>query len=234
MTHYCTACSSEFDDDSLTPRNAECVHCVFCGARIPLRRRDASLEGSVVPFSKDYEREEAFALGVINPKGTGFPDTLRQFRVHASPKLDSLTPHAEGSEPPRAPLPATRKLASLSVSLTIGFAVGVAIAFAAVSLRPTAKTRHGRPHRPGPPRHASRAPARPPRPPPRPGPRRPRRARAPRPPPRWRRRASRPPQSKIVVGCSTVPASSNASIASAPPSACIARSWRGPRAIAKL
>jgi hypothetical protein len=137
MTHYCTACSSEFDDDSMTPPEAERVHCVFCGARIPLRRSDAArARASMVPFSKDYEREEAFALGVINPTGPGFPDTLRQFRVRTSPKLDSLTPHAQGSEPPSAPVPVPRRLRSLSVSLSVGFGVGVAIAFAAVSLRP--------------------------------------------------------------------------------------------------
>jgi hypothetical protein len=137
MTHYCTTCLSEFSDDSGPLPNADCVHCVFCGARIALtsRRRPPA---SVVPFSKDYEREEAFALGVINGNGPGFPDTLREFRVRSSQRgLDSLTPLAQGSEPPvpRAP----RRLASLSASLSVGFAIGVAIAFAAVSLRPETK-----------------------------------------------------------------------------------------------
>lgn len=140
MTHYCTTCLSEFEDDSGPLPNADCVHCVFCGARIALASRRRA-QVSVVPFSKDYEREEAFALGVINGNGPGFPDTLREFRVRSSQRgLDSLTPLAHGSEPPaptaaRAP----RKLASLSVSLSVGFAIGVAIAFAAVSLRPAAK-----------------------------------------------------------------------------------------------
>lgn len=138
MTHYCTACSSEFDDDSITPANADCVHCVFCGAKIPLARRaSARAPTSVVPFSKDYEREEAFALGVINHSGPGFPDTLRQFRVPAGPaRPDSLSPLANGSEHPSAlPAPVPRRLASLSLSLSVGFGVGVALAFAAVSLR---------------------------------------------------------------------------------------------------
>lgn len=143
MTHFCTACSSEFDDDSMIPSDVGHVHCVFCGARIELRGSDPTAMRSVMPFSRDYEREEAFALGVINPSGPGFPDTLRQFRVHASPRLDSLAPHAEGSEPPPRPPPrARRKLASLSASLSIGFGVGVGIAFAVVSLRRTHEAPH--------------------------------------------------------------------------------------------
>lgn len=90
-----------------------------------------------LPFSNDYEREEAFALGVINGKSSGFPDTLRQFRIPgATARPDSLTPLAHGSEPPSAlPAPRARRFASLTASLAVGFGVGVAIAFAAVSLR---------------------------------------------------------------------------------------------------
>ena len=90
-----------------------------------------------LPFSNDYEREEAFALGVINGKSPGFPDTLRQFRIPgAAPRPDSLTPLAQGSEPPTAIQPPTaRRFASLTMSLSVGFAVGVVIAFAAISLR---------------------------------------------------------------------------------------------------
>lgn len=143
MTHYCTTCLSEFEDDSGPLPDADCVHCVFCGARIALTSRRPP-PASVVPFSKDYEREEAFALGVINGNGPGFPDTLREFRVRSSQRgLDSLTPLAQGSEPPIASAPPAprvpRRLASLSASLSVGFAIGVAIAFAAVSLRPEAK-----------------------------------------------------------------------------------------------
>ena len=90
-----------------------------------------------LPFSPDYEREEAFALGVINGKSSGFRDTLRQFRVpDFTPQPDSLTPLAQGSEPPSAVPPAPpRRFASLTLSLSVGFAVGVVIAFAAISLR---------------------------------------------------------------------------------------------------
>lgn len=90
-----------------------------------------------LPFSNDYEREEAFALGVINGKSAGFPDTLRQFRIPGpAPRMDSLTPLTQGSEPPGAlPPPKARRFASLTVSLAVGFGVGVAIAFAAVALR---------------------------------------------------------------------------------------------------
>ena len=140
MTHYCTTCLSEFDDDSGPLPDQDCVHCVFCGARIALAARRRA-PASVVPFSKDYEREEAFALGIINGQGPGFPDTLREFRVRNSQRgLDSLTPLAQGSEPPAAPAPrAPRRLAPLTASLSVGFAIGAAIAFAAVSLRPEAK-----------------------------------------------------------------------------------------------
>ena len=140
MTHHCTSCLSEFEDDSGPLPDADCVHCVFCGARIALTSRRRA-PASVVPFSKDYEREEAFALGVINGHGPGFPDTLREFRVRNSQRgLDSLTPLAQGSEPPAEPARrAPPRLASLSASLSVGFAIGVAIAFAAVSLRPEAK-----------------------------------------------------------------------------------------------
>jgi hypothetical protein len=146
MTHYCTACSSEFDDDSPVLPDADRVHCVFCGAPIPLPRSDArGAPTSVVPFSRDYEREEAFALGVINHGGPGFPDTLRQFRVPSGhPRADSLTPLAHGSERPSA-LPSgapQRRWASLSLSLSVGFGVGVALAFAAVSLRPSPNAPH--------------------------------------------------------------------------------------------
>jgi hypothetical protein len=90
-----------------------------------------------LPFSNDYEREEAFALGVINGKSPGFPDTLRQFRIPSATRQDSLSPLAQESEPPSgAPTPPVRRFASLTVPLTVGFAVGVVIAFATVSLRP--------------------------------------------------------------------------------------------------
>lgn len=133
MRHHCTACMSEFDDAGPLPES-DCVHCVFCGARIPLRQRALS---SVVPFSKDYEREEAFALGVIAGAGPGFPDTLKQFRALGTPKLaDSLTPVADHSEPAADRKERVRsRWRSLSLSLGVGFGVGVALAFAAVSIK---------------------------------------------------------------------------------------------------
>jgi Flp pilus assembly protein TadD len=89
---------------------------------------------SVVPFSKDYEREEAFALGIINRRGPGFPDTLRQFRVPGRPVAqDSLAPQTHGSPPAGDSARPPHKPASLRTSLAVGFAVGVALAFAAVS-----------------------------------------------------------------------------------------------------
>jgi hypothetical protein len=133
MRHHCTACKSEFvDEGPLSP--SDCVHCVFCGARIPLRPRRQT---SVVPFSKDYEREEAFALGVIAGTGPGFPDTLKQFRVRGAAKLaDSLTPVAGLSEPPRHLAQREHsRWGSLAVSLGIGFGAGVALAFGSVSLK---------------------------------------------------------------------------------------------------
>jgi hypothetical protein len=137
MTHYCTACLNEFDDDGEPLPHASCVHCVFCGAKIPLRRRStAGSPLSVVPFSKDYEREEAFALGIITGSGPGFPDTLRQFRVRAARNGDSLAPVAQGSEPP-PPITerARRRFGTFGVPLAGGFAVGVALAFGTVAMR---------------------------------------------------------------------------------------------------
>jgi DNA-directed RNA polymerase subunit RPC12/RpoP len=142
MRHYCTTCASEFDDGAAELAVDDSVFCVFCGTRIFAR--------SVVPFSRDYAREEAFALGVINRTGPGFPDTLRQFRVptpHAA--SDSLTPTTHSSPAPvvaaRAP---ARRLSSLSASLAVGFGVGVALAFGAVALRTPAETsRAGSPNR---------------------------------------------------------------------------------------
>jgi hypothetical protein len=95
-----------------------------------------------LPFSTDYEREEAFALGVINGKSSGFRDTLRQFRIpDVAPRPDSLTPLTQRSEPPAAlPHAPPRQFASLAVSLSVGFAVGVVIAFATISLRAPSHT----------------------------------------------------------------------------------------------
>jgi hypothetical protein len=112
---------------------------VFCGVRIPRRRPTARIRNAV-PFSKDVPREEAFALGVIGGGGTSYPDTLRQFRVRpAEPQPnDTLIPISQGAEggigqeslePPRAPW----QVRSFWLSLTVGLAVGVAVASGAAS-----------------------------------------------------------------------------------------------------
>ena len=134
MKHQCTACWREFSDDSGEPPRSERVHCVFCGARIPQRGPTTRIRNAV-PFSKDVPREEAFALGVIGGGGTSYPDTLRQFRVRpAEPgPNDTLIPilqaadggvEQDSPEPLRAPWQA----GSFWLSLTVGLAVGVAVA----------------------------------------------------------------------------------------------------------
>jgi hypothetical protein len=139
MKHQCTACWREFSDDSGEPPASGRVHCVFCGARIPLRQPTARI-GNAVPFSKDVPREEAFALGVIGGGSTSYPDTLRQFRVRPrEPRPnDTLIPISQGAEggvgqeslePQRAPW----QLGSFWLSLTVGLAVGVAVASGAAS-----------------------------------------------------------------------------------------------------
>jgi DNA-directed RNA polymerase subunit RPC12/RpoP len=138
MKHQCTACWREFSDDSGDPPASGRVHCVFCGARIPLRRPTPHVRNAV-PFSKDVPREEAFALGVIGGGGASYPDTLRQFRVRpAEPRPnDTLIPISQGGggaepellEPQRAPW----QLGSFWLSLTLGLAVGVAVASSAAS-----------------------------------------------------------------------------------------------------
>ena len=139
MKHQCTACWREFSDDSGEPPASGRVHCVFCGARIPLRISTAQVRDAV-PFSKDVPREEAFALGVIGGGGANYPDTLRQFRVRPAETRpnDTLIPISQGAEggaapdalePRRAPW----QLASFWLSLTLGSAVGVAVASGAAS-----------------------------------------------------------------------------------------------------
>jgi hypothetical protein len=118
------------------------VHCVFCGAAIPQRRkRRAEDRVAAVPFSKDVEREEAFALGVIAAGTVGFPDTLRQFRVQPSDsrRNDTLMPVSQGADhaagdgvDDEAPAPWRR--ASFWASLAVGLVVGVTVASVATSL----------------------------------------------------------------------------------------------------
>ena len=140
MRHQCTVCLRAFVDDSGGLPESERVHCVFCGATIPLRRnRRRQDRVRAVPFSKDAQREEAFALGVIGAGNVGFPDTLRQFRVRptADRPNDTLMPvFQEGGTEPLAPeaSPPPWRLASFWASLAVGLAVGVAVASAATSM----------------------------------------------------------------------------------------------------
>jgi hypothetical protein len=118
------------------------VHCVFCGAAIPQRRRRrADDRVAAVPFSKDVEREEAFALGVIGAGTVGFPDTLRQFRVQPSDsrRSDTLMPVSQGAdhaggEAIEDEAPAPWRRASFWASLVVGLVVGVTVASVATSL----------------------------------------------------------------------------------------------------
>lgn len=146
MRHRCERCLREFSDDSGPLPRQSYVHCVFCGAAIPLPRAHARV--SAPPFSNDAEREADAALGVLSTVGTGFPDTLRQFRVKQPPLPqhpplpreprdgDSLAPLTgdDGGESAPAPVPAWRGV-SFWVSLGIGFAVGAALAYGAAVTR---------------------------------------------------------------------------------------------------
>ncbi|RYZ09749.1 MAG: tetratricopeptide repeat protein [Myxococcales bacterium] len=127
MRHQCSSCFGEFFDDASSSSPPERVFCVFCGTELPAPPAAGS---SAVPFSADYPREEAFALGVIGGASPGFPDTLRQFRAHgAPPDMDSLAPVHHEPEPSTrsAGAPAWR-LGRFWTSLVVGFAVGACAA----------------------------------------------------------------------------------------------------------
>ena len=153
MRHQCGACLRDFFDDSGHRPPSGHVHCVFCGAQIALgRNRRLQASASPIPFSQDYEREEAFALGVISSTGPGFPDTLREFRVRSvvaprkqagdtpiAPETgDTLWPLSQetGRAGIQAVAPVPWRLGSLWSSLLVGFAVGVAAAGALTAYRP--------------------------------------------------------------------------------------------------
>ncbi|HVY31411.1 MAG TPA: tetratricopeptide repeat protein [Polyangiaceae bacterium] len=152
MQHRCERCLREFSDDSgPLPRRSH-VHCVFCGATIPLPRALAPLRPP--PFSNDVEREADFALGVLGGAGAGFPDTLRQFRVKQPPlpalsarehiEGDSLAPLTGDDNSECAPVrvPAWRAV-SFWASLGIGFAVGGLLAYGAALARRAPETHAG-------------------------------------------------------------------------------------------
>lgn len=128
MRHHCSRCASDFFDDSLSSSPPAVVFCVFCGA--PLRAPPATHDEVErrVPFSAEFPREEASALGVISSGSSAFPDTLKQFRAagrDGTPRPDSLSPvHAgrDESEPrPELDDGQARKFwASLSIGLGVG------------------------------------------------------------------------------------------------------------------
>jgi len=134
MRHHCSRCSSEFFDDSPPSSPPARVFCVFCGAPLPLEG-DASERS--VPFSPDFPREDAFALGVIGGDSSEFPDTLKQFRAPGGrppPRPDSLSPHAGGDER-ELPVDADDgQVARFWASLALGLGVG-AVAAALLSQR---------------------------------------------------------------------------------------------------
>lgn len=144
MKHRCRECLHEFSDDGGPLPYRDRVHCVLCGAAIPLPR--AQVRTTLPPFSSEAAREADFALGVLSAAGNGFPDTLRQFRVRqaARPRAasggDSLAPLAGEEEVPAAP--AGRRPwygVAFWASLGLGFGVGALLAYAiANSSRPTA------------------------------------------------------------------------------------------------
>lgn len=139
MRHQCTVCLRAFVDDSGIPETGR-VHCVYCGAVIAAgRKRRRQDRAGAIPFSKEAQREEAFALGVIGSGPIGFPDTLRQFCVRpsaAESRSDTLMPVAHGAE--QAVLddevrPGIWRMKSFWISLGAGLGAGIAIASAATS-----------------------------------------------------------------------------------------------------
>lgn len=127
MRHQCSSCLGEFSDDAPSSAPPERVFCVFCGTELPA---PPPPDSSAVPFSADYPREEAFALGVIGGAPSGFPDTLRQFRAYGAPRdMDSLSPlHTEPEDASRAPTSVPWRLGRFWTSLAVGFAVGACAA----------------------------------------------------------------------------------------------------------
>jgi tetratricopeptide (TPR) repeat protein len=133
MRHYCSSCSSEFFDEAASSSSPGGVFCVFCGVPLPPPREQ---QAGRVPFSADFPREEASALGVIGAPGSEFPDTLKQFRAYgarAKPQADSLSPIQTDTEraellPERAPWRSRRFWSSLAVGFGVGAVVAAVVA----------------------------------------------------------------------------------------------------------
>jgi len=135
MKHQCQVCLREFTDDGEPLPEFDRVHCVFCGAPIPLER--GAVAGNPVPFSNEAVRIDGAALGVISGERS-FPETLPQFRVPGAAKSngDSLMPTSDGGLiESRSPAPPLRRRSSFWVSLGVGFAFGALLAREAASLR---------------------------------------------------------------------------------------------------
>jgi len=133
MRHYCSSCSSEFFDEAASSGSPGRVFCVFCGVPLP---PPSEQQAGGVPFSADFAREEAFALGVIGAPGSEFPDTLKQFRAHgarAKTQADSLAPIQTDTEraelePELAPWRRGRFWSSLAVGFGVGAVVAAVVA----------------------------------------------------------------------------------------------------------
>lgn len=149
MKHRCGECLHEFDDDGGPLPYRDRVHCVLCGAAVPLPRHPART--TLPPFSSEAAREADAALGVLSAAGSGFPDTLRQFRVRHTgasgvPRVppaggDSLAPLADEAGRDAAAAAAGRPWYGLPfwASLSAGFGVGALLAYLiAGSWRPSA------------------------------------------------------------------------------------------------
>jgi len=130
MRHHCSRCSSEFFDDAPPSSPPARVFCVFCGAPLPVEDPERPSE---VPFSVDFPREDAFALGLIGGTRSEFPDTLKQFRTSgggaAKPRPDSLSPSELQREEPAPPSDADDgQVARFWASLAVGLGVGAVAA----------------------------------------------------------------------------------------------------------
>lgn len=143
MRHQCTSCLREFFDEAPPASPPAHVYCVFCGTQLRLR---TETRASAVPFSADFPRDEDFALGVIGAKPSGFPDTLRQFRIDGSKQSgDSLMPLAgERDTTPGDPTErALWRSGSFWTSLGVGFAVGaLAALFVTLYRQPQPQAAH--------------------------------------------------------------------------------------------
>jgi hypothetical protein len=127
MRHQCSNCFSEFSDDAPSSSPAKRVFCVFCGTQL----EPPGPAGAIpIPFSIEHSHEDTSALGVIGGNRSGFPETLRQFRVGRGPhRSDSLSPvHGESEEQRPESIAAPWRTDRFWLSLAGGFGVGACVA----------------------------------------------------------------------------------------------------------